>query len=647
MRKIYVGAAEKEYSLVDVPVTEGNVSEWFDVEHGEFGFTLADGVFAANNMSDDETMTDTVAVTTITAKKKTKVSVSYDVYAYYYDSFYIYFGDTEEMGGTIDYEQIGVIEKDMEAGDTFRFELSIESTTRRSTQRANITVTTKEPDYDDYTVRRYDGVAKKVYYGVPEKEYGEVDVEIDENNISERFRVTNGGYFFEGQDGVFSANNGGQINSVATTRLEALEDMSEVSFRWKVKTDGYDKMTIVVAGEAVASNTSDGEETWKGSLKTGDEISLTYEKDLYGDVEGECACIYDLKCRATDHENYTTISRARKVVKGYVGHGGVASYFFGHRDLVYRGVAGEIYLADKLSGGQNASCAFFAGGYKEWVLSDNDIVDLVYAFDNSLTRHIADELYSTGTGMSSATAGDDEWVVFYAGNKRDRVVDAYDTHLTHVTPALLSDGAEGAAGASFNSCAVFAGGVDSDNYGKDWIHIYDGELTHRMKDDFLTEVRRGCEGAVAGGRFIVGGGIVGGGTTVDVIDKEWTVMTADLSSDRGILRAETAERKVFFFGADDVVDVFDEELTRVMIPAGSVEVKDAISVGGMAVVSDGVTIEAYDDTLTVKGYEPTTAPSAMRVTLSRIGDYVLLGGRLIHNDSSSGVIKDVECYKLK
>ena len=109
----------------------------------------------------------------------------------------------------------------------------------------------------------------------------EVSETLTGDSISRFFAVENGSYYFVPQNGVWASNNGGVINSTASTKFTALRDMS-VSFSYSYSSEeNYDKFSLSVAGVTV-ENAVSGATTTKSysvELHTSDTIELTYEKD--------------------------------------------------------------------------------------------------------------------------------------------------------------------------------------------------------------------------------------------------------------------------------------------------------------------------------------------------------------------------------
>ena len=179
------------------------------------------------------------------------------------------------------------------------------------------------------------GVAREIEKGyvgvlvdVPIYEETVVTVGITANNIDDMFVVTNGSYYFAGSGSTFTSNNGGKTSSIATTTLTAKYDMA-VSFSYSYSSEAnYDKFTLVVAGTTVerAVSGSTTTKTYSGSLKAGQRVEFTYEKDTSQDKYDDKCVFSNMSVTATVKTQIgaETKSMARKIEKAYIGVGGVA-----------------------------------------------------------------------------------------------------------------------------------------------------------------------------------------------------------------------------------------------------------------------------------------------------------------------------------
>lgn len=119
----------------------------------------------------------------------------------------------------------------------------------------------------------------------------------------------------------------------------------------------------------------------------------------------------------------------------------------------------------------------FAGGYNS---TTGKYLSTVESYDASLTRSTAVELSSAKNGLASATVG--EYAMFAGGYKGNSdaayvaTVDAYNTALTKTTMPDLSVGRYGLASAVIGDYALFAGGISkisstADKY-QDVVDVY-------------------------------------------------------------------------------------------------------------------------------------------------------------------------------
>ena len=173
---------------------------------------------------------------------------------------------------------------------------------------------------------------KRMYLGVsadvPIYEETVVTADITASNITDMFTVSNGSYYFAGSGSTFTSNNGGKISSIATTTLIAKYDMA-VSFSYSYSSEAnYDKFTLVVAGTTVekAVSGSTTTKTYSGSLKAGQRIEFTYEKDTSQDKYDDKCTFSNMSVTATVKTQVGTETKglARRIKKVYIGVGGKA-----------------------------------------------------------------------------------------------------------------------------------------------------------------------------------------------------------------------------------------------------------------------------------------------------------------------------------
>ena len=130
-----------------------------------------------------------------------------------------------------------------------------------------------------------------------------VTVNIDENNVSEYFDVANGStYYFAGNGGVFTSNNGAKKSSSATTDLTLKRDLA-VSFDYSYSSEAnYDKCFLYVDG--IQKAVIHGEVAWATAsiVVTGDgehSIEWRYKKDGSVSRGSDCVWLDDVSWRAS------------------------------------------------------------------------------------------------------------------------------------------------------------------------------------------------------------------------------------------------------------------------------------------------------------------------------------------------------------
>jgi hypothetical protein len=122
-------------------------------------------------------------------------------------------------------------------------------------------------------------------------EYIENTVPITEMNVEQFVDIENGDYYFEPRDDMWVSNNYGEGDTIASTKFTARRDMS-VSFEYSYSTEqDYDTFSLYVGGVAIEEEASgEATNTFSGELREGDDIELSYTKDISADeYNDECA----------------------------------------------------------------------------------------------------------------------------------------------------------------------------------------------------------------------------------------------------------------------------------------------------------------------------------------------------------------------
>lgn len=662
MRKAYVGVKEKVYDLQDIKVTNSNAGNWFTVSNDAYYFADSGGTKTPTNM----TAGGTVAVTRLTAKEDVTVLVNYDYYSVSEDELCITIDDVKDMysyGGTA---VAGQLMREVKKGEVLALEFHKNTSDTTNTARVTVEVFVRVPITSSYTEVTADKQVRKIYVPVLNKKPVRETIAVAGDNIAGLFGVVNGTWGFIGRGAEFSANNIGVVSSAASTELTALMQMYSVSFDWLINAeDPYDRFTIAVNGTSVLDVTGVQSGSWSGSLNQGDKITFTYTKDVYGDAVGEYAIWKDMACVVDSTENFIDEYKARRVLKGYVGDdNGEAQLFFGKKDVSCLGAIANVSRKVRQAGAENKAAVLFSGGYRGWV--DEPEVDDVIAFDSRLTRIDATSLPYETYFHGGATAGDGDFAVFAGGYYGATSACAYDEHLTQTILTSLSTGSYSMTPASFNGCAVFAGGIYKSGGGESgYVQYYDASLTFGRTQMSLS--RRGLASAEVGGKLLLGGGMYSGSssylyrTAVDVFDENFTRTETELSVGRYSLAGGSMDGYALFLGGiadgNEIVkrvDAFDEDLTRyrretLFAMRSSSGVLKAKTIDGMLLVTNGLNMEVWDDTLTALNAGDSTAPKLTGFDVGVIGDYMLISCGSISGGGyeMSDVESYIEAYKVK
>lgn len=507
--------------------------------------------------------------------------------------------------------------------------------------------------------------AVKIYVPVLKKKPVHIDTSVTADNIMGLFGVVSGTWEFVGNGAEFSANNIGVVSSAASTELTALMQMHSISFAWLINAeDPYDRFTVAVNGDTVLDVTGVQSGTWSGSLNQGDKITFIYTKDVYGDAEGEYAIWKDMVCTVDSSEEFVDEYKARRVLKGYVGdENGEARLCFGKRTVSYNGVVANVVRVIQQTAAENKAAVLFSGGCRKW--SEEEEYEKVNAFDSRLTKVDAASLPYATYDHSGATAGDGDYAVFAGGRGgNEKSVCAYDEHLTQSILTSLYAGCFGMTSASFNGCAVFAGGLNvfavEDS---EYVQYFDENLSFHHTT--LSVGRRGMVSAEVGGKLLLGGGYNPGSSNkataaVDVFDENFTRTTTELSAGRYRHTGGAVDGYALFVGGyTDMgeimtrVDAFDEDLTRCeresifAIPQVNGTLK-AKTIHGMLLVTNGTNMEVWDDTLTALDAGDAEVPRLYGFDVGVINDYMLIScGNKEAGRDSSDVEPRIISYKVK
>ena len=274
---------------------------------------------------------------------------------------------------------------------------------------------------------------KGIYVGVPIRVPvlgSEASITVDETNVDDYFDVrSTASYHFPCVGGVWESNNKGVASSTASTILKAKFEFSSVSFDYSCSSESSDEFILEVAGVIVDRlGGPTQKKSYVGSLKSGDSIGLTFEKDSSVNSYDDCCTLSKLVIYAKEVVGYESVGvaryakkvyvspsgTARKVRKAYVGVGGVARpCFVSEPELVYYGTITPLSEPRRTSAATSVGdYALFAGGE---------------SFGDKLKKHSA--------------------------------VDAYSTTLVHSNPTELSVGRDAIAATSVGDYALFGGGT--------------------------------------------------------------------------------------------------------------------------------------------------------------------------------------------
>lgn len=514
-------------------------------------------------------------------------------------------------------------------------------------------------------------MAKGIYVGVEETTpiYNETveTANIIADNISSYFTVTNNSYYFAGSGSTFTSNNGGVDNSTAQTTLEALQDISNISFNYSYSSESsYDKFTLVFAGTTVenAVSGSTTNKSYSGALSKGQTIIFTYSKDGSKNSNEDKCTFSNMNLTIVTRTQigsetksiarkvkkaYTGIdNKARKIKKGYIGVGGVARPFYSaEQKLVYYGSAPDLWTSRGMLAATTVGdyALFGGGGYSTTFRSTVD------AYTSKLVKSTATDLSRARYRLEATTVGD--YALFAGGTttttggSESSDVDSYTSALVKGTPSGLSYGVIGHAAASVGDFALFAGGYGGEYTAK--VNVYTSALAKGTLTD-LSKARSALAATTVGNYVIfAGGGYSAGGTVYVAIADTYTIgevvkgTATDLSQARASLAATTVGDYALFAGGNNSSTVLAtvDTYTSALVKGTAANLSSArnyiaaTTVGDFAIFAGGsnktngtgstTIVDTYTSAL-VKG-TATALPSARtQFAATSTGDYALFGG---------------------
>ena len=542
---------------------------------------------------------------------------------------------------------------------------------------------------------------RKIYVGVdtefPIYENQNVSTNVSVTNISEFFDVSNGTYYFVGEDTVFTSNSSSTTQE-ATTTLIAKQDM-DLSFTYSYPGSGSSSslarktFNLTIAGNAIESNaystsTEYTVKTWSGHLNQGESIEIRFKRGTTTTSgTSNTASFYDMvstceKSVVVDHE---TKSVAKHIVKGYVGVNGVARLFW-YKDIVNLGVGAVDSLSIAGSANEKATTVGDYGLFA--IYTEKTAINTTYveAYGKNLQKQtIAPFTEATNRGAFT-TVGN---YAVYAGGVSNSATNAvYRTKIVAYTPTSFSMADETAAplgqsrrrlsAASSSNYAIFAGGTysnaGSDSYMSKYVDAYDTSLTkYQDSIESLSLARYEATGASTGNHVVFIGGLSGSNsltssysTVIDAYDgfslsKNGNVAQLPSGSGRHGLAAANMGSSILFGGGLNNYSTRCSEVWRLDSSLTLLELLEMplssartnlvathldnyiLFAGGTTGVTDSNVVDIYDKSLT------RTNPSDKVLTEARqlwaattVGDYALFGGGLKQqNGNERSTVVDV------
>ena len=334
---------------------------------------------------------------------------------------------------------------------------------------------------------------------------------------------------------------------------------------------------------------------------------------------------------------------ARRIKKAYIGIGGVARPCFSTEPEYWGETSQPLATPQGCKASSSNTYAVFGGD------GGDSFASKVTAYDKSLVRSLAEDF--TYGRFDHMAAGIGEYVIFAGGmtsEKYYRQVEAYNSSLTKVTAADLSDSSHSGAGAKGKNHAFIIGGY----YGGTG-DAYDASLTHKTFNRGLEWPNTVDIAATSLGDYVIYGGGCKGSTTTRqdemcAVNSSLTVTNLyNLSQGRWSLAAAKAGNYALFGGGmynesgigkpvapQAIVDAYNASLTRSAATDLStarygllaVSVEDfAVFAGGYAKSVYYTAADVYDKSLT-RSNNFTLKYSHYYGAAAEIGSFALFGG---------------------
>lgn len=407
----------------------------------------------------------------------------------------------------------------------------------------------------------------------------------------------------------------------------------------------------------------------------------TFTVNIEAPIQGESGSVY-IYDSAGRFSSASTLSMkirrggenvARKVMKGYIGVGGVARPFWTSEEVAYFGATETAITQRSFPGGASfGSYALFAGG-----TAGGGYLQGLDAFDSSLVHTRGNNISQARMNLVGATVGD--YALFAGGenlnvmtqmNKMITTVDSVDTSLTTGVKTGLSNGRV-TTGVTVGGHALFGGGYDITSvYNK--VDAYDTSLTKSVATT-LNEAKVAPAAAAGNYALFAGGSKVAARwssnvtSSVDVYDSNLTKsMATSLSTERCDAAAVSLGNYALFAGgvipatntlkmsATDIVEAFDGSLTRIDVSALSKARHDFAGTrlgsfavfGGGRVVNGGaglVDVDVYDSSLT-KSTTLELSEGRLGHAAASVGNFALFACG--SHGTSYGLCKTVEAFTV-
>lgn len=460
-------------------------------------------------------------------------------------------------------------------------------------------------------------------------------------------------YPFERSGTTWTPTNKG-IHSTTSWVTFTAKSANKFKIDYTYSSESSDPFRLYLNGTSKVNTGGSGSGSIELSLAANDILKMEYYKDSSIHSNND-TCSFTISRWSQTTQSTNNI--ARRVKKAYIGIGGVARPFWEDGKLSYYGAITPLSEARfGLAAASIGGYAIFGGGHKYYGSYSNGPINIVDAYNASLTRSIPTAFSVERSYLAATTIGN--YALFGGGDGEDvnypAVMEAYNASLTRNNSASLSVGRDILEATTVGGYAIFGGGFGDGGYSAA-VDAFNASLT-RTTISNLSETKYGIMATTVGNYALFAGGGTSYSTTasVDAYDTSLTrTKPTSLSVSRRSGGAAAVEKYALFAGgytgsnSTAVVEAYDTSLTRTTITSLSEarSPETTTTLGNYALFGTGNTIDAYDKALT-RTTDNSLSVSRSSMAATTVGNYALFGGGDSGKSGTSSMLANVDAYTL-